>query len=308
MFLFLPTRFVARYAALIHQHFVLALLKAFVNFFRLPLKLFVRLMAAPALLVILASLLGSPFFVARRVQADLAKFTYHQNLRVLSLLGVVHVAQALLAPVWIVVLLAQALFPWIVWAVFNSSCPDGIASGLLRIQPHASCWSMFFSNDLTQLINAAPTWVWVLVVVWTLLAMSPTLWFLNQFLTKHVLMFHPVSAAVWLYYRLVTKGVWMQYKNMFVACVQVCYEHRRGCLYWGEIAIIPCFALWTVWPISIPFVVAATAGGMTHMSWLAFGLLCAPTLYFMFAARSLLRQFWADERRVSSDVCLAPRV
>jgi hypothetical protein len=274
-----------QYSILIHQHFTNALFKALVNAVRLPVKIAIRILSLPVMCAILISTLFAPFYLRKHVMDEASGLSVQDDRPRCALQSVLQISQIIFLPVVLLLECIIALLPWVIWAIHSSNCAN-------NVDPLKRCLSPNFFVNIGVLFQSTPTWIWIIIVVWLIALVAPSLYFLVTFVQRNIQVYHPAKSIYWLFYWVVTKGIWFVYKRFFIQIVHICYLNRRSFLYWGEILIFPAFLLWSCWLLAIPFIVAAATS--TSPSWLAFGLLFAPTLHFLFSAKQLLKVGWSD--------------
>jgi hypothetical protein len=199
------------FAALVEEHFVLALTKGLLNFFRIPLKLWARILAIPNLALIVFSVLGSCFVNVKETVSS-QRFTFREEIPVLSYLGLVNVLQFITLSIFLAVQFLTAMFPFIIYEIITSQCtsspiPVTIASVSSTMSSYQTlkdagisvswCLGQFITSEVVTLGKQAPLWIWVCVLAWTAVAVVPMLYFLYHFSRKLIPTYHPLDSTLW---------------------------------------------------------------------------------------------------------------
>jgi hypothetical protein len=83
------------------------------------------------------------------------------------------------------------------------------------------------------------------------------------------------------------------YKAIFVYAIQLCFKYRNACCCLGEIFVFPVFVIWSGWPLAAPFLAAVSS--RSAVNYVAVGIMTLFTLYFMYVAKTLLKEYWQIE-------------
>ena len=97
--------------------------------------------------------------------------------------------------------------------------------------------------------------------LWLLLVVTQHFTFVRQYLRDNIPVYRPFKGIKWLFYRVLTRGAWKFYKNIFIWSIRFCFKRRhRSYLWLGEWLIIIIFLLWALWPLLTPILDAVRKG------------------------------------------------